>query len=76
MITTVTSRGQTVVPARIRHFFKIKKNSRIDWIMEDNSIKVYPLPDDTIKAARGMFSVGVKLDDILLEERKKERSRK
>ena len=76
MITTVTSRGQTVVPARIRHFFKIKKNSRIDWIMEDNSIKVYPLPDDTIKAARGMFSGGVKLDDMLLEERKKERIRK
>jgi AbrB family looped-hinge helix DNA binding protein len=76
MITTVTSRGQTVVPARIRHFFKIKKNSRIDWVMEENSIKVFPLPDDTIKAARGMFVGGAPLDDVLLEERKKERSRK
>jgi len=76
MITTVTSRGQTVVPARIRHFFKIKKNSRIDWVMEENSIKVYPLPDDTIKAARGMFAGGSPLDDVLLEERRKERIRK
>ena len=72
MITTATRRGQTVVPAKIRHFFKIKNNSRIDWVLEENFIKGYPLPDDTIKAARGMFSGGVKLDDILLEERKRE----
>jgi bifunctional DNA-binding transcriptional regulator/antitoxin component of YhaV-PrlF toxin-antitoxin module len=76
MITTVTSRGQTVVPARIRHFFKMKKNSRIDWVMEGNSIKVFPLPDDTIKAARGMFAGGAPLSEALLEERKKERNRK
>ena len=76
MITTVTSRGQTVVPARIRHLFKIKSKSRIDWVVEGNNIKVCPLPDDTIKAARGIFSKGPRLDDILLVERGKERRRK
>ncbi len=76
MITTVTSRGQTVVPARIRHIFNIKKDSRIDWIVEGKTIKVSPLPNDTIKAARGIFPKNSHLNDVLLSERRKERKYK
>ena len=72
MRTTVTVRGQTVVPAKIRRNHGIAPHTRLEWIDDGHSIRVVPVPDDSIRAAIGMTRG---LGRRLLEERKRERAR-
>jgi len=51
--STVTSRGQTVVPAPIRERFGLGPSSRLEWIIDsDGSIRVVPVDLDPIRAFR------------------------
>lgn len=72
MQTSVTKRGQTVVPAKIRKLHGIAEGDRLVWLDDGRSIKVVPVPNDPIKALRGSGR-GEKLTDILLKERKRDR---
>lgn len=72
MRTTVTERGQTVVPARIRRDYGIEPHSRLEWLDDGHAIRVIPIPDDPIRAARGSTHG---LSRRLLEERQRERAR-
>ncbi len=68
MRTTVTERGQTVVPAKIRREHRIEAQTRLEWIDDGYSIRVVPIPEDPVRAARGS-SHG--LSRRLLAERKR-----
>ena len=72
MRTTVTSRGQTVVPAKIRKDHQIHPQTQLEWIDDGETIRVVPLPSDTIRLAKGL-SKG--LHQKLLKERGQERRR-
>jgi AbrB family looped-hinge helix DNA binding protein len=72
MKTTVTERGQTVVPAKIRRDYGIESQTRLEWIDDGHSIRVVPIPEDPIRAAKG---VSKGLGRRLLEERSRERAR-
>jgi len=72
MRTTVTERGQTAVPARIRRDYGIEPHSRLEWIDDGHTIRVIPIPEDPIRAARGSTRG---LTRRLLEERELERAR-
>ncbi|MCI0443059.1 AbrB/MazE/SpoVT family DNA-binding domain-containing protein [bacterium] len=69
--TTVTKKGQTVVPAEIRKKFQIKTNSKLIWTYDDSLITVVPAPDDPIRSLRG-FSAGKALRQALLKSRKED----
>ncbi|MCI0442836.1 AbrB/MazE/SpoVT family DNA-binding domain-containing protein [bacterium] len=69
--TTVTKKGQTVVPAEIRKKFQIKANSKLIWSFEGSVITVVPAPEDPIRALRG-FSAGTGLRKALLKSRKED----
>ena len=57
MRSTITSRGQTVVPAPIRERFGLGPSSRLEWIVDgDGSIRVVPVDLDPIRAFRGSGS--------------------
>lgn len=71
MRTTVTERGQTVVPARIRRDHGIEPQTRLEWIDDGYTIRVIPIPEDPVRAARGS-SHG--LGRRLLAERERERA--
>jgi len=59
MRSTITSRGQTVVPAPIRERFGLGPSSRLEWIVDgDGSILVVPVDLDPIRAFRGSGSGG------------------
>jgi len=49
MKSKVTTRGQVSIPSQIRKRFNIEPESRVDWIVEANVIKVVPLPKDPVK---------------------------
>ena len=74
MLTTVSSRGQTSVPAGIRKKYGIKGNTKLQWIDEGGYITVIPVGDDPIQSFRGK-SKGKELVRSLLEGRKIERER-
>jgi AbrB family looped-hinge helix DNA binding protein len=72
MRTTVTSRGQTVVPAKIRRDHAIQPGSLLEWIDDEQTIRVVPLPPDSIGAAIGSTKG---LGEKLLIERGLDRDR-
>jgi bifunctional DNA-binding transcriptional regulator/antitoxin component of YhaV-PrlF toxin-antitoxin module len=72
MKTTVTSRSQTVVPAKIRKDHQIGSHTQLEWIDDGETIRAVPLPADPIRAAKGI-SRGLR--QKLLEERALERQR-
>ena len=51
--TSVTRKGQTVVPAPLRKQFNIGPNSQLVWSTDGKVIEVTPLPPDAIRALRG-----------------------
>jgi bifunctional DNA-binding transcriptional regulator/antitoxin component of YhaV-PrlF toxin-antitoxin module len=53
MRTTVTSRGQTVVPAKIRRDRQIGKRTKLEWIDDGSSIRVVPVAADPVRAVKG-----------------------
>ena len=74
MTTTVTTRGQTVVPAEIRRKYGIEEGSRLEWVDDGQMIRVIPIPVDPIDALCGSAK-GSGLFDRLMEERARERAR-
>jgi len=74
MISTVTSRGQTAIPAVIRRRYNIKAHTKLEWIDDGHMITVLPVSQDPIKALRGRIK-GVDLVGALLKERQEDRQR-
>lgn len=72
MKTTVTSQGQTIIPARIRKTHRIGPQTELEWIDDGETIRVVPIPPDPIRAAKGI-SKGLR--QRLLRERDMERRR-
>ena len=72
MKTTITARGQTIVPAKIRKDHQIGSHTQLEWIDDGDTIRVVPLPADTAHAAKGSTKG---LHQKLLAERVQERQR-
>lgn len=72
MQTTVSKRGQTAIPARIRQKYNIGSQAKLEWLDEAGVITVIPIPKDAISHYRGKGK-GEKLVDKLLQGRRKQR---
>ncbi|HEX2465381.1 MAG TPA: AbrB/MazE/SpoVT family DNA-binding domain-containing protein [Thermoanaerobaculia bacterium] len=73
--TVVSRRGQTVVPASIRHRHQIEEGDTLIWMDDGRVIKVYPLPDDAVTTLRGSGK-GEHLLERLLAERQRDQRRR
>lgn len=74
MMSTVTKRGQTAIPAAIRRHYHIMPYSRIEWIDDGHSIAIVPVAGDPVKSLRGKYrryDLGRALSRMRVEERKK-----
>ena len=74
MQTTLTRRGQTVVPAPIRRRHDIREGDRLVWLDDGENIKVIPVPSDPIRALRGIGR-GERLLEKLLKSRQEDKQR-
>ena len=52
MRSTITARGQTVIPAQIRKHFHLSPSDRLEWLIDNEGIRVVPVKDDPIRAFR------------------------
>ena len=75
MKTSVTKRGQTVIPASIRKKYKINEGTILQWIDTGEVIKVIPISPNALLSLRGTAK-GEKLLEKLLEERTLDERRK
>lgn len=73
MRSTITSRGQTVIPAPIRQQFNLSPADRLEWIIENDTIRVIPVRADPIAAFRGQGRGGAVAR--LLAERQQDKKR-
>lgn len=69
----VTTKGQVVIPSKIRHRYRIKKGTRVCFIERGEEIVLKPVTDEYIDHLRGsLVSKGAALK-ALLEEKGRER---
>lgn len=73
MHSTITARGQTVIPAPIRRRFNLSPADRLEWIIENDIIRVIPVRADPIAAFRGQGQGGAV--QHLLAERRQDKER-
>ncbi|HXV62089.1 MAG TPA: AbrB/MazE/SpoVT family DNA-binding domain-containing protein [Vicinamibacteria bacterium] len=74
MRTTISSRGQTAVPAEIRRRFGLSEHSQLEWLIDGDLITVLPVPANPVQAFRGSLK-GRYSTKALVKERARERSR-
>lgn len=73
MITSVvTSKGQIVIPSKIRTKFKIKKGTKICFIEQGENIILKPITDDYVDRVKGVLKTNGRALKNLLDEKKKE----
>ena len=71
----VTSKGQLVIPARIRRRFGIKAGTRIRFIDRDVEIIFQPVTSAYIRSLCGILKSETSVTRELLEERARDKER-
>lgn len=71
----VTSKGQLVIPAKLRRRFGIKPGTKICFIERGNEILFQPVTKEYIRSVCGMLQSDTLVGQELLKERAKDRVR-
>ncbi len=72
----VTSKGQVVIPSKLRKKFGIKNGTKIQFIEDGDTIKMMPITPEYIRSMAGFLGTPGKKGDLLkalMEEKKIER---
>jgi AbrB family looped-hinge helix DNA binding protein len=72
-IARTSSKGQIVIPKQIREKLGILPGKRVLFRLVGNHAEMVPLPDEPVKAMRGLLKSDTSLAEELLEERKRDR---
>jgi AbrB family looped-hinge helix DNA binding protein len=70
----VTTKGQLVIPARLRRRFGIKKGTMVTFTEDDGRLIVQPVTREFIRALRGSLKGEPSALEILLNGRQRERT--
>ncbi|MBF8294181.1 MAG: hypothetical protein HW389_726 [Bacteroidetes bacterium] len=71
--SVVTTKGQIVVPAKIRRKFGIKKGTKIAFIEQNGKLIIQALDKSYFEALAGVLGTEGKMLKSLMEDKKKER---
>ena len=72
-ITTVSSKGQFVIPAEFRASLRIEPGTRISVALEDSRIVLEPVSEELVDRTRGMLKGGPSLSTALKKQRQKDK---
>lgn len=71
----VTTKGQLVVPAKLRRKLGIKPGTKVCFVERGNEILFQPLTKEYIRSVCGMLKSETSVTEELLEERAKDKKR-
>ncbi len=71
---TVTSKGQLVIPARLRRRLGIRKGTRVSFVEDNGRLILQPVTAEFIRSLRGSLKDGPSVLKFLMQERKRERT--
>jgi AbrB family looped-hinge helix DNA binding protein len=72
-VSTVTTKGQLVIPSKLRRKYSIRKGTKVAFLEEENRLILQPITREFIRSLRGSLGKNSKALEILLEERRRER---
>ncbi len=72
-VATVTTKGQMVIPARLRRKYGIRKGTRVAVLEEDHRMILQPITMEFVRSLRGSLKGKSSLLDSLLKDRKRDR---
>jgi AbrB family looped-hinge helix DNA binding protein len=73
--STVTTKGQLVIPARLRKKYSIRKGTKVAFIEEENRLVLQPITHEFIQQIRGSLKGKPSALEFLLKTRRAERDR-
>lgn len=71
-VMTTSSKGQVVIPKKVRDKVGIKTGSRVIVKAVDGHVEIHPLPENPVEYYCGIFKEGSSLTKALIKERKKD----
>ncbi|MBS1842694.1 MAG: AbrB/MazE/SpoVT family DNA-binding domain-containing protein [Acidobacteria bacterium] len=71
--STVTTKGQLVIPSKLRRKYSIRKGTKVAFLEEGERLVLQPLTPEYLRSLRGSLAEGPSALKDLLEERKRER---
>jgi len=74
-VSTVTTKGQLVIPSKLRRKYGIRKGTRVAMIEEETRLILQPLTREYIRSLRGSLKGGASALQALKEGRKQDRER-
>ena len=74
-ISTLSSKGQLVIPKKVRDALGIKPKQKLLLKVVKDHIVIEPLPEDPVEYFCGIFKEGTSLTRALLRERNKDKRR-
>jgi AbrB family looped-hinge helix DNA binding protein len=72
--STVTSKGQLVIPEKLRRKHGLRKGTRVAFVEEGTRLILQPITAEYVHSLRGILKRKPYALDFLLKERKRERA--
>jgi len=73
-VSTVTTKGQLVIPAKLRRKYAIRKGTQVAFLEEQNRLVLQPITPEFIRSLRGSVGKDSSALATLLADRKRERN--
>jgi AbrB family looped-hinge helix DNA binding protein len=73
-VSSVTSKGQVVIPVELRRKYKIKEGSKVAFIERNKKIELKPVDEDYFRKLSGALGLKGKMLKSLMRDKKIERS--
>jgi AbrB family looped-hinge helix DNA binding protein len=74
-VTVVTTKGQIVIPSKVRRKFNIKKGTKLYIEERENELVLKPVTPEYFKRIEGILPTKGRLSKALLEERSRDREK-
>jgi len=72
-VSTVTTKGQLVIPSKLRRKYSIKKGTQVAFLEQENHLVLQPLTPEFIRSLRGSLKGEPSALKSLLGDRKRDR---